>query len=325
MSNVRNAFVTCVIASALASAAVDPGLLNLVMPDAKFVSGIQVEASKNSPFGKYVLAQMQSDDAGFTKFIADTGFDPRRDLTEIVVGTAGTSDQPVFLAAGRGRFTPSAIFTAAQSHGATLTNYAGVDILTHPTRHSTEGALAFLDATTAVMGTLDAVHGAIDRYKSNAVLPGSVSDKAVQLSSANDAWFVSTGPVTDFFTSKTADAKVAPVMQANLLQAVLQANGGIKFTDAGVQITGEALTRSAKDATALADVVRFLAGMVQLNRDKDPQAQKVATLLDSLTLSTKDATMQLSLLMPEALVEQLFVPGAKSPTGTRVRQRAAAH
>ena len=47
--------------SATAAAAVDPALLKLVMPDAKILSGIQVDQSAASPFGQYVLSQMQPD------------------------------------------------------------------------------------------------------------------------------------------------------------------------------------------------------------------------------------------------------------------------
>ncbi|MBS1877513.1 MAG: hypothetical protein JSU00_30150 [Acidobacteria bacterium] len=322
MSIVRNAFFVCLLAAALASAAVDPALLNLVMPDAKFISGIQVDTSKNSAFGKYVLSQMQSEDPGFAKFIADTGFDPRRDLTEIVAGATGASDNPMLLVVGSGSFNPGAIANAAQAHGASVANYGGFTVITHATRGSSQGALTFLSASLAAMGTQDAVYAAIDRYKSGATLPSALAAKANQLAAANDAWFVSTGPVSDFFTGKMANTKAGGAMQANLLQAILAANGGIKFGASDIRISGEALTRSAKDASALADVVRFLAGMIQLNKDSNPQAQKLATLLDAMTLATSDATMTISLTMPESLVEQLFVPsGAAAPK--RVQKRAA--
>ena len=320
MTKVRNAIFACLIATAVSSAAVDPSLLNLVMPDAKFISGIHVEASKNSAFGKYVLSQMRADDPAFTNFIAETGFDPRSDLTEIVVATAGTSDKPLLLAVGLGKFNSSRILTAAQAKGAAVTDYNGFQILTHATRGSAEGALAFPQANLAVMGTVESVHGAIDRFKSTSVLPEALTERANNLSAANDAWFLSTGPVSDFFAGKVADPKLGNAMQAGLMQAILQASGGIKFNNDGVSISGEALTRSAKDATSLADVVRFLAGMVQLNRDSDPNAQKVATMLDTLTLSTNDATMKLSLVVPEAMIEQLFVPGTKSPARARTRR-----
>ena len=36
--------------------AADPSLVNLVMPDAKVLAGMDVERAKTSPFGQYVLA-----------------------------------------------------------------------------------------------------------------------------------------------------------------------------------------------------------------------------------------------------------------------------
>jgi hypothetical protein len=323
MRTLRNAFLACLLAAVVASAAVDPALLNLVPADAKFVFGVQVESAKSSAFGKYVLGQMQSDDPAFTKFIADTGFDPRRDLSEIVASTSGTQLAPLVVAAGRGTFNPGAILSTAQAHGAKVASYNGIDIITHSTRGSQDGALAFLSGSIAAIGTLDAVHGAIDRFKSGAVVAQGLATRVNELAAAYDAWFLSTVPVTDFFTDKVADAKMGSALQAGLLQAVLQANGGLKFGVTDIKIGGEALTRSAKDASALADVVRFLAGMIQVNREKDPNAQKVATLLDTMTLATNGATVQISLTVPEALVEQLFVPGAV--THHRTASKHAAH
>ena len=77
MLKLRN-FGTLILAlQVTAFAAVDPGLLRLVMPDAKVIAGLQVRATKNSLFGQYVLSHMQIEDAAFKKFIAQTGFDPR--------------------------------------------------------------------------------------------------------------------------------------------------------------------------------------------------------------------------------------------------------
>lgn len=323
MSRVRNAIFACLAAAIAASAAVDPVLLNLVMPDAKVISGIQVDASKASPFGRYVLSKMQSDDPGFQKFIAETGFDPRRDLSEIVAASAGTSEQPVALIAGRGVFNAGKIFNTAVSEGATKTNYNGVDLLTH-SNTSIMGAVGFLDGSTAVMGNLDAVKAAIDRYKANAVLPTALTDRARAVAAANDAWFLSTVPVNDFFAGKIADPNLKGAMAGNLLQAVQQANGGVKFGSTDIRISGEAVTKSAKDATALADVVRFIAGMVQLNKDNSPEAQKIASLLDTMTVTTQDAKLLLSLSIPEELVEKLFMPNSSSPAKAR-RKTASLH
>src|SRR6202167_523489 len=78
------------IAAAAAMAGVTPALLNLVMPDATVVSGMNVAQSVTSPFGQYILSQMQSNDTGFLQFISSTGFDPRKDLLKILAATPST-------------------------------------------------------------------------------------------------------------------------------------------------------------------------------------------------------------------------------------------
>lgn len=304
--------------SVAAVQAADPALLNLIMPDAKVVSGMQVDASKSSAFGQYVLSQMQADNEDFKKFVADTGFDPRRDLSEVIVATGAKADDASLLVLGRGIFNPSRFINAARAAGANLTSYAGIDLLTHSP--NSDGALAFLDGSTAVMGGTKAVQAAIDRRSATtSALPDAVLAKIRTLSAQNDAWFMTTGPLSDFFSGKIADPNLKGAMAGNLLQAVLQANGGIKFSADSVRINGEALTRSDKDAQALADVIRFIAGLVQMNKDNDPNASKIASLLDTMQVSTDAATMRMSLNIPESMVEKLFVP----PTGGPVKARGA--
>jgi len=73
--------------------AADPQLVSLLMPDAKVVAGINVEQARNSPLGQFMLAHMQRGDEGFAKLAATTGFDPRRDLHEVLMGTIGRPGQ----------------------------------------------------------------------------------------------------------------------------------------------------------------------------------------------------------------------------------------
>ncbi len=321
MTIARNLIFAC-IAAASAAWATDTGLFNYVMPDAKFISGIHVDSAKNSRFGQYVLSQMQSDDQDFQKFINDTQFDPRRDLTDIVVATAGTSDKPSLLVIGSGTFSP-AIVTTALTSGATKSNYHGVDLLTH-NNGKADGAVAFLDGSTAVMGTLDAVQAAIDRRTAPSVLSADILQKISVLRTTYDAWFFSTGPAGDFFTGKFADPNMQGAMAGNLMKAVQQASGGIRFSASDVRISGEALARSPKDAEALRDVVKFIAGLVQLNRDSTPDAQKVASLVDTLSVTTSGSTMQLSLAIPEDLMEQLFMPAQMHHQPARAKGRKSA-
>src|SRR5262249_23995057 len=178
------------VAAVTASAAVDPVLLNLVMPDAKILTGIQVDKSVASPFGQYVLAQIQPGDAGFQKFITATGFDPRRDLHEVLAATNSdaSSTSPSVIALLRGVFVPSQILAAATSQGGTITQYKGYSVIADPDAKSPT-AIVFFDASTAAAGDLASVQAAIDRKIAGGTYSGALAQKAQDVSSTNQAWF----------------------------------------------------------------------------------------------------------------------------------------
>jgi hypothetical protein len=327
MKTARNFCLGLLLSALAASAQADSNLLSLVMPDAKVLSGIRIKAAKTSAFGNYVLSQMNDSDApGVQKFIADTGFDPRRDLDEIVAATSGTSESPNMLIAGSGSFNPSQILNAARDRGAKISSYKGFDLIVHEGEKGADTVA--LSANTALIGKIDTVKAAIDRIGTPLSMPADLQAKVQAVSSANDAWFVSTGPLTDFFTGKIADPKLNQAMQGNLLQAILEASGGLKFNappEGGVLITGQAVTRSEKDAAALADVVKFVAGLVQLNAGDDQRAQEAASVLRNLQVTTSGATTQLSLAVSESYLEQLFMPPQherKAPQRARPRRSA---
>ena len=75
----------------------------------------------------------------------------------------------------------------------------------------------------------------------------------------------------------------------------------MKFEPDGVRFRGTAVARSEKDASALRDVVKFIAGLVQVDK-----ASKT-TLAQSLVATAEGNVLRLSLSMPEAVVEQLFL------------------
>src|SRR5450432_4127383 len=257
-------------------AAVDNGLLVLLPPDATVLSGLNVDQAKSSLYGRYMLSQMTVDDAGFQKFIADTGFDPRRDLSQIVSATSGDATATKTVVVGRGSFNAAKIGNASQADGAKLINYQGVDLVVHSGTDMT-GALAFLDATTAVMGYLDAVKAVIDRRSASTVaLPPAVVTRITALAAANDAWFLSTVSPATIFSSKINNPKVGTMLDAGIMQSVLSGSGGLKFTATGATIGAQAVARSDKDASALADVIRFLVNIVQSSQGASPEAAKFA-------------------------------------------------
>jgi hypothetical protein len=296
------------VALPTATWAADPALLRLVMPDAKVIAGIQVDQTRNSLFGQYILSHMQVDDAGFKSFITQTGFDPRRDVSEILIASNWESNSPAsrWLVIARGSFDLGKIAHAAQGTGVRTSNFQGVDILIHSStdKPEVENAIAFFDGTSAVMGDLASVKGAVERQKSAAAPSNQLMAKVRDLSSKNDFWFVTLVPVSEF-SGVMPDPNLSGAMKGNLLSAINEASGGIRFGNI-VNISAEAVTRSEKDAQALVDVVKFVAGMVQLNRQNNAAAGQVATLLDTLDCKTAGNVTTVSLAIPEQQLEQML-------------------
>jgi hypothetical protein len=297
-----------VLALPLGAFAADPSLLQSVMPDAQVVAGLQVDSAKGSLFGQYVLSHLSVNDTKLEQFTAETGFDPRRDVSEIVVASNWMRNTPDnrWIVAANGAFNISKITSTAQANGGVSAPYMGVNVVTLMASSSTqvEMGIAFLDSSTALVGDLTSVKAAIDRKKSNAPIDGAVLAKAQSVSSGKDFWFVTLVPLSNF-SGSIPDPNLSGALQGNLLAAINQMSGGIRFGDT-VTISAEAVTRSEKDAQALVDVVKFFASLVQLNRQNNSAAGQVATLLDTLQTSTSGNITNISIAIPEQQLEQLL-------------------
>src|SRR5262245_12326004 len=108
--------VTFLSALATVASAADPQLLKLVMPDAKVVSGIDVNRVKAAPFGQFFLSQLPHD-SGFDQFVALTGFDPRRDVHEVLMASPGDPQRKTGLLLVRGNFDTARVMPLVQASG----------------------------------------------------------------------------------------------------------------------------------------------------------------------------------------------------------------
>jgi hypothetical protein len=293
-----------VILSAFPLLAVDATLLNLVPADAKTIAGIDVSQTTASPFGQYLLGKMQGDDRSFSDFVAATGFDPRRDLSEVVMATNAVGkdahDNGVILA--RGRFDVPKILSAAQQHGAKTMKLNGVDVIQG--REERPGWVALLDDSTAVVGPQALVQAVLAQRGTSSQLAPALLDSVRDYSTRYQAWMVTTAPLGNF-AGNVPDKQLSGAMQGGLAQSIQQVNGGVRF-GTNIDIAGQAVTRSDKDAQALVDVVKFLAGLAQANSQNQPEAARFAKLLASLNVKTDGSSMIMSLSLPEADIEGLL-------------------
>ncbi|HLW75504.1 MAG TPA: hypothetical protein VKS01_00945, partial [Bryobacteraceae bacterium] len=277
-------------AATSAFGAIDSVLLNLVMPDAKVLSGIQVDQSLASPFGQYMLSKMQAGDEDFQKFINATGFDPTHNLHEILAATNsdGSSTSLSAIVLARGAFSPTQILTAAQANGGIVTQYRKFNLIASPDSNA-QTAIVFFDTTTAAAGDIASVKAAVDRYLAKATYNTPLSQQALAVSNSNSAWFVTQTPLSQFLNGKLGDTNLNGVSQNNLLQSVAQASGGVQFASSTITLTGDAVTTSAQNAQSLIDVMKFLVSMIPSN---DP---KIASIASQAQFSVNGTTAHISL------------------------------
>jgi len=297
---VRPLFAALIFAGMLSAA--DPQLMNLLMPNAKVVAGVNVEQAKNSPFGLFLLSRVQNGDPGLAKLTAATGFDPRRDLTEVLMATLGQPEQQGLVLA-RGTFDSEQILGVATAAGHSVEAYNGVNILTGKDEKLTH-ALAFLGDSIAIAGDLDSVKAAIDRRGNNSSqIDPALAAIVQQLSGSQDAWSVSMVPIAALANGKLPDTNLNGMLNSDVLKAIQQTSGGIKF-GAIIQISVDAVANTSQNATALADVIHFLGNMVQANAPS-ASAAAITSLVQSLSVQTDGNTVKLALAIPEQQLESL--------------------
>src|ERR1700684_1978853 len=74
--------------------AADSQLLNLVMPDAKIIGGINATTTISSPLGHFLLSKIGGSLPLPGGLIGGTGFNPLQDVTEILAATAADPANP---------------------------------------------------------------------------------------------------------------------------------------------------------------------------------------------------------------------------------------
>jgi hypothetical protein len=296
-----NAAMLAAVCAGLLPAA-DAGLLNLVMPDAKVLAGINVDQAKTTPFGVYMLSQIQAQGAQHLQQVAAlTGFDPTRDLHELLIASNATPGSHTGLVLARGNFDPSKIQSAAVAGGGTTTTYNGVTLILDPKQ---KNAVAFLDATLAVAGDVASVKSAIDRQTAPAPISASLAVQVNNWSTTEDAWGVAATPLSALKPPATPpNPQAAALLSA--VQNIQQAAGGVKFGDP-IVFTGQAQADTADNATAMAGVLQFLVSMAQLQaQQKNPQ---LAAILPTLSVTTSANLVNLSMSVPESQAEQVAKP-----------------
>jgi hypothetical protein len=257
---------------------------------------------------------MQSNNADLQQLITLTGFDPTRDVNEVLAATnSTTSKSPNGLVLARGTFNVSMITAAATANGALTEVYNNVTILESPQKMA---GIAFLTPTLAMAGDIANVKAAIDRPGTGQSLPSNVLTQVNQWSGNEDAWVVTTAPLSSLTPSapSSTDTPANPMgsVMAGVMQQIQQISGGVKF---GNNVVGTAAIQAdnANDATQLANTVQFFVNLMQMQSQKNSQ---LSSLAQGLTVNAQGTTVNVTITLPEAQFQQLFQMQKKAAATT---------
>ncbi|MDP9171241.1 MAG: hypothetical protein M3N54_11540 [Acidobacteriota bacterium] len=276
------------------------------MPDAKIMAGVNVTTAQISPFGQYVLTRMGSTDAGLQSLITETGFDPRRDVTEILMASNGNTASPGGLLLARGSFKVDQLVAAVSKDKKTqVAKYNGATLITGMDANSKE-AFAFIGTSVALAGDLASVKAAIDRSgRVNSVTP-ELATRVQALSTTEDAWSVSLASIGSLIPNMGDSTTKSPGAQTfQMVKNIQSSSGGVKFGST-VDIVGQAVSDTPQNATALADIIRMVSSLVAMGAAQDPAAGAAAQLIQKIKITTNGAAVDITASIPEADLEGLL-------------------
>jgi hypothetical protein len=230
-------------------------------------------------------------------FARETGFDPRRDVREMLIG----SNQKELVMGVRGAF-PEHNF-----EGITKQTYKSYTLYTRG-----KGGFALIDSSTAVAGTLQAVKTALDRRSAgDRTRPDDLLARARQIPAENQIWSVANG-IDNLLTAQVPET--GNLGNAGRILRSLENTTVVADLRAGINGSLTGLCRTEPDAKNLADAARGLIGLGRLSvPEKEPELLR---LWDGIKVDQQQRTVTLTVSVSEDLVEKLL-----DLFGTRARVR----
>jgi hypothetical protein len=264
--------------------AAESGLPDFLPPGTKVMFGVQVQRILNSSLAQGVtpgaaagalpgaLPGGASLGADWQKIVALTGFDPFKDIDEVLIASAAEGQSPPMLVIALGKFN-------LERFSANASPYHSVPVLT--TAKSSTGTVALLDASTAILGDLAEVHAAIDRRGPRGQLGPALAARVNDLRARYDIWGFGNGIAN----------LMPPSPQPSGMDSIDRFQFGISITH-GLELAGEVHARSLKDAQQLKQAAQFLELMMKSQPGGDSAKLDIhedhGTLKLALTISEEE-------------------------------------
>jgi len=276
---------------------IDNVLIRMVPPGSISLVGAHMDAIRQTDLYRRMLAERRLPDVD--RFAAETGFDPRRDVRELLyVTTPGETN--VMLA--RGTFRPS----LSSMRDLKLVRHGEYNIFVNAEH---KAGFCILDSTLAAAGDLAGIEAALDEWKSGSNTGAQPLLARVRPASPGaQLWGVSTG-VAGF-----------------LSDYMPRANNGIDFSRifrgledtwfeadfaAGVRASVHGRTRTDEDAVNLRDAAKGLIGLGRLSvPEKQPELLRI---WDGIAVTQDGRNLLVSANIPENLIDKLVAMFSPAP------------
>jgi len=281
---------------------IDNVLMRMVPPGSISLVGAHMDAIRQTDLYQRMLAERKLPDVD--RFASETGFDPRRDVRELLFVTA-PGETNVMVA--RGTFRPN----LSSMRDLKLVRHGEYNIFVTTDGKAAERKAGFciLDSTLAAAGDLAGIEAALDEWKSGSHTGAQPLLARVHAASPGaQLWGVSTG-VAGF-----------------LADYMPRANNGIDFSRilrgledtwfeadfaAGLRASVHGRTQTDQDAVNLRDAAK---GLIGLGRLSVPENQpELVRVWDGIAVTQDGRNLLVSANIPENLMDKLVAMFSPAP------------
>jgi hypothetical protein len=272
-----------------ASLHVSPALEALVPSDTVVVLGVNLAAIRDTTIYQKLISRVPLPQ--LDSFTEQTGLDPRKDLSEILICSSGKSA----LLLVRGQFHIADLQARFKSKGVTPSNYKG-----HSLFGDARAAVTFVDDSTAIAGSPANLQRLLDN-PSGRGLPISLRDLLRTLPAGDQVYAALTGGVENLNLPLPREGNLANIMQT--LRSVDSATLGMNLSK-GMDAIAVVNCNTERDAKFIHDLVRGLVGFGRLNTpDNQPDLLK---LYDSIQITQQQAQTKATADVPQELADKFL-------------------
>lgn len=273
-----------------ASLHVSPALEALVPADTVVVLGVNLTTIRDTTIYQKLLTRVPLPQ--LDQFTQQTGLDPRKDLSEILLCSNGKNA----LLLVRGKFRIADLEARFKSKGVAPSHYKG--------RHlfgDDRGAVTFLDDSTAAAATPAEIRALFDQPSAGRGLPLPLRDLLRTLPAGDQVYAALTGGIENLNLPLPREGNLGNILQA--LRSVESAKLGMNLSNGMAAIFVVNCTTD-RDAKFVHDLVRGLVGFGRLNTpDNQPDLLK---LYDAIQVTQQQAQTKITADVPQELADKFL-------------------